>query len=87
MHEASVMAGLMRRIEAIAAAEAATRIVRVSVRLGALSHMTAGHFAEHFAQAAAGTVAEDAELDLTVSDETHDPSAHEIVLESVEIET
>ena len=54
---------------------------------GALSHMSRGHFAEHFEQAAAGTIAEGAELDVTVSDDLADPRAQDIVLESVEVET
>lgn len=87
MHEASLMTGLMRRIETIAAAEGATRVVRVAVRLGALSHMSPEHFLEHFAQASAGTLAEHARLDISVSEDTRDADAQDIVLESVEVET
>ena len=87
MHEASLMTALMKKIETLAAAEGATRVVGVSVRLGALSHMSAEHFLEHFAQASAGTLAEDARLDISVSEDTRDPCAQDIVLESVEVET
>lgn len=87
MHEASLMASLMRRIDEVAASGAAKRVVGVSVWLGALSHMSAEHFAEHFSQAAAGTLAENARLDVSVSDDPHDPCAQDIVLKSVEIET
>ena len=87
MHEASLMMGLMKKIETLAAAEGATRVVGVSVRLGALSHMSEEHFLEHFAQASAGTLAEDARLDISVSEDTQDPCAQDIVLESVEVET
>jgi hydrogenase nickel incorporation protein HypA/HybF len=87
MHEASLMASMMRRIDDVAAADRAKRVVGVSVWLGALSHMSAAHFAEHFAQAAAGTIAEDARLDIRVSEDTGDPNAQEILLKSVEIET
>jgi hydrogenase nickel incorporation protein HypA/HybF len=87
MHEASLMTNLMRRINEIAAEDDAKRVVGVSVWLGALSHMSAEHFAEHFVQASAGTIAEDARLNVSVSDDTHDPNAQEIILESVEIET
>ena len=48
MHEASLMKNLMRRLDEIASAENAKRITGVSVWLGALSHMSASHFAEHF---------------------------------------
>ena len=54
--------------------------------LGALSHLSEDHFAEHFTQAAAGTIAEGARLDVTVSNDTHDADAQDIRLESVEVE-
>jgi len=87
MHEASLMVNLMRRIDDIAKADRARRIVGVSVWLGALSHMSAEHFAEHFDLASAGTIAEGAKLDVIVSDDTRDQNAQEIVLKQVEIET
>ncbi len=87
MHEASLMTSLMRQIRAVAEAEGAARVAGIKVWCGALSHMSRGHFAEHFEQAAAGTIAEGAELDVTVSDDLADPRAQHIVLESVELET
>ncbi|MCW5746026.1 MAG: hydrogenase maturation nickel metallochaperone HypA [Alphaproteobacteria bacterium] len=87
MHEASLMRGLMRRIESVAAAEGARRVVRVAVRLGALSHFSPEHFREHFVQAAAGTIARDAKVDISVSRDTRDPTAQDVVLEDIEIET
>jgi len=87
MHEASLIAGLINRIDAIARAEDAKRVVGVSVWLGALSHMSKAHFAEHFEHAAAGTVAEGARLDVTVSDDCDHKNAQDLVLESVEVES
>jgi hydrogenase maturation protease len=87
MHEASLMISLMRQIRAVAEAEGAARVAGIKVWCGALSHMSRAHFAEHFEQAAAGTIAEGAELDVTVSDDLADPRAQDIVLESVELET
>jgi hydrogenase maturation protease len=87
MHEASLMINLMRQIHEIAAAEGASRVVGIKVWCGALSHMSRAHFAEHFAQAAAGTLAEGAALDVTVSEDLTDPRAQDIVLESVDVET
>jgi hydrogenase nickel incorporation protein HypA/HybF len=86
MHEAGLMENLMRRIAEIAEAEQARRVVGVSVWLGALSHFSAGHFAEHFERASGGTVAEGARLNVVVSDDTQDTSAQEVVLKSVEVE-
>jgi hydrogenase nickel incorporation protein HypA/HybF len=87
MHEASLMVGLMRRIDEVALSSGAKRVVGVSVRLGVLSHMSAEHFTEHFVQASAGTIAEAAELQIAVDDDPDDPRAQDILLESVEIET
>ncbi len=81
------MRGLMRKIEEVAAAEGAMRVVGVEVWLGALSHLSAEHFAEHFALAAAGTVAEGATLEVTVSEDTGHPNAQDIMLVSVEVRT
>ncbi len=86
MHEASLIADLMKRIDDIARVERAERIVSVSVWLGAFSHMSEAHFAEHFERAAAGTVAEGARLDVTVSDDSSHAKAQDVVLESVEME-
>ena len=87
MHEASLMTDLMRRINAIAAAERAVRVVSIEVRLGALSHMSAEHFAEHFAHAASGTIAANARIDIKLGDDPQAPDAQQIVLERVDVET
>lgn len=87
MHEASLIANLMTRIDEIARAEGAKRVVSVSVWLGALSHMSQAHFAEHFERAAAGTIADGARLDVTVSDNTGHANAQDLVLKSVEVES
>ncbi|MDP1909942.1 MAG: hydrogenase maturation nickel metallochaperone HypA [Hyphomicrobium sp.] len=87
MHEAGLMTSLMQRIDGIARTERAQRVVSVSVWLGALSHMSAAHFHEHFEQASAGTLAEGARLEVTVSDDTQDSNAQDMLLKSVEVET
>lgn len=87
MHEASLISNLMKRISEMAKAENATRITAVSVWLGALSHMSKPHFAEHFEQAAAGTMAEGAHLEITLSDDAGHANAQDLVLESIEVET
>ncbi len=87
MHEASLMANLLRQIDKVSRAEKASRVVTVSVWLGALSHMSPEHLAEHFAEAAKGTLAEGAALRTTVSDDAGHPNAQDLLLESVEVET
>jgi hydrogenase nickel incorporation protein HypA/HybF len=86
MHEATLMRGLMRRIEEIAQDQQAERVVGVSVWLGALSHMSPAHFAEHFEEAATGTIAEGAKLSATVSEDVHHANAQDVLLESIEVE-
>jgi hydrogenase nickel incorporation protein HypA/HybF len=86
MHEATLIENLMRRIAEIAETEHAQSVTGVAVWLGALSHFSAEHFAEHFERASHGTIAEGARLDVIVSDDMQDADAQEVVLESVEVE-
>ena len=86
MHERALMADLLREIEAVARADGATRVTRVSVRLGALSHFTEEHFREHFVDVSHGTVAEGAAVEAVLEDDLDDPRAAGVVLESLEVE-
>jgi hydrogenase nickel incorporation protein HypA/HybF len=85
MHEASLMKDLMRKVESVAREQHASQVLGIKVKLGALSHMSASHFREHFAVASQGTLAEGAVLSIEVLTDTRDPRAQEILLESVEI--
>lgn len=77
---------LMRAIEAAAETERATRVNAVHVRLGALSHFTPAHFAEHFEDASRGTVAEGAEVDATLATDPTEPDAQGVRLEAIDVE-
>ena len=85
MHEFSLMADLLRKIEQLASDAGAIKVTGVKVRLGALSHITPDHFREHFEVTVAGTVAEGAKLDVEQSEDRDDPNAQDILLESVDI--
>lgn len=87
MHERALMTDVMRKIESVAAREGAGRVVRLEVRLGALSHFTPEHFREHFADASRGTIAEGAEVSAIVDVDVTDEHAQGVILESVEVET
>lgn len=87
MHETSLMKNLMERIHAAAAAEGARRVVGVSVWLGALTDMSVKHFIEHFEHAAAGTMAEGAHVEVTVSEDVHHADAQNVMLQGIEVET
>ena len=85
MHEFSLMADLLRKIEELAKGANANKVTSVKVRLGALSHITPDHFREHFEEATVGTVAEGARLDVTMCERKDDPNAQDILLESVDV--
>jgi hydrogenase nickel incorporation protein HypA/HybF len=86
MHEQALMRDVMRKIEDVARSGGATRVTRVRVRLGALSHFTPDHFREHFADVSPGTLAEGAEVDVVMNDDITDPRARDVVLESIEVD-
>jgi len=86
VHELSLLADLMRKVEAVAADHGAERVASVRVRLGALAHISPEHLREHFTEAARGTVADGAALVVDARTDTADPHAQDIVLESVEVQ-
>ena len=86
MHERALIADVMRKVESVAAREGAGRVVRLEVRLGALSHFTPAHFREHFADVSRGTIAEGAEVDAIVDHDVAAEHAQDVILESVEVE-
>ncbi len=85
MHEFSLMADLLRKIEQVAADNNAERVSRVRVWLGAFSHITPEHFREHFEEGVRGTVAEGAELEVEASDDETHPEAQQILLQSIDV--
>ena len=86
MHEFSLLADLMRKIEAVAREQGAKKVGRVKIKLGALAHISREHFREHFVRVAQGTIAEGACLDIEVSSDQSDAHAQEILLDSVTVE-
>jgi hydrogenase nickel incorporation protein HypA/HybF len=77
---------LIRHVVRAAEANGAHRVLEVKVWLGALSHLSTGHFREHFESEARGTLAEGARLSVTESSDTSDPRAQSLLLESLELE-
>lgn len=86
MHEMSLINDLLHKIEDIAHRQRAQKITSVKVRLGALSHISADHFREHFEEGTKATLAEGARLETEVCEDIHDPHAQDILLVSVDIE-
>lgn len=85
MHEKGLIDQLIRKIVALAEKENASKVTKVSVKLGALSHMSAPHFKEHFDISAKGTIAEEAELDAEECQDYDDPDAQTILLKSIDV--
>ena len=86
MHEHAIMNDLLRRIDEVARSEGARRVTRLNVRLGALSHMTPEHFLEHFEDAARGTVAEGAQVNVEQGADIYARDALDVLLESIDVE-
>lgn len=86
MHEASLTSDLVEMVVEIAEDEAASRVARVDVRIGALSHITPSTLAEHFSISAAGTVAAEADLVSAVDTDFAAPDALDVVLTAVHLE-
>jgi hydrogenase nickel incorporation protein HypA/HybF len=86
MHEKHLTEDLVRKLEALAAEEGGVQVMRIRVRLGALSHFTPEHFREHFDEAATGTLAEGAVVEAELDTDPTAPGAQGVLLETVELE-
>jgi len=85
MHEASLIANLVRQITALAHAHGARRVVGVHIKLGALCHIAPDHFRTHFVYGTRGTVAEGAQLTIERLTDTVSPLSQEVILDSIEV--
>lgn len=85
MHEQSLMNDLIKKILMLAEKEQAAQVTKVSVKLGALSHMSPEHFKEHFDISAKGTIAENAVIDAEEAYDINDPHAQTILLKSIDV--
>lgn len=81
MHEKSLLLGLMKQIESTARQNGGTRVSVVRLKLGPLAHIEPDHLREHFVEAAKGTIAEHAQLDIETTEDWH-----ELTLESIDVE-
>ncbi len=86
MHEFSLLANLLKKIEDTAQRENASRVVSVSVKIGAMAHISGSHFREHFEHAVRGTCCEGAELNIEEDGDQNAPDAQSIVLTRIEVE-
>ena len=85
MHEFSLIKDLIHKITTIAREQHASKVIGVTVKLGALSHISPDYFREHFIHASHGTVAEGAQININIMTDTTDPLSQEVLLESIEV--
>jgi hydrogenase nickel incorporation protein HypA/HybF len=86
MHETALVRDVVRRIEDLATAIGARRVTGARVWLGALSHLSAEHFREHYAIEAQDSIAASATLSIKVSSDLDHPHAQHVRLESVDLD-
>lgn len=85
MHEFSLIKDLIQKIISIAHEQRASKVVAVTVKLGALSHISPDHFREHFNHATRRTVVEGVQLHIEIMTDMNDPIAQEVLLENIEV--
>ena len=86
MHEMSLMNNLLAKIEQIAKENNSNKVSKVCVTIGALAHISEDHFREHFIEGTTGTIAEEAELFVTMNEDINDPNAQDILLTSIDVQ-
>lgn len=86
MHEMTTIRALCTQALEAANNAGAEKVSTVTVKIGALSHLSADHLRDHFTAAAADSILAGAQLDISVDEDTGDEHAQEIELVSVEVE-
>lgn len=83
MHELTLLNDLLKKVRDVANGQP---VNSVSIWLGAMSHISAEHFKEHFDWATKDTDLEGVPLDIETSDDAFHPQAQDILLKSVNIQ-
>lgn len=86
MHETALVRDVVQRMIDVAQSNGARRVTRAKLWLGALSHLSAEYFREHFAVEARDTPAAGADLEIEVSADLEDPDAQQVRLQSIDLE-
>ena len=87
MHEFSLIKDLIHKITTIAHEQHASKVLSVTVKLGALSHISPDHFREHFVHASQGTITEGAQINIEILSDTNEQLSQEVVIDNIEIST
>lgn len=84
MHDTRLVREIVARVNTVAR-EHGVAIEGVLVEIGALSHITPDAFVDHFEVFAAGSMAEDATLDISRSEDREAEDAFDVRLVSVTV--
>ena len=84
MHEHTLIKSLLHKIDDIALQQTPKRIQHITITLGALSHISAEHFREHFEQAVANTPLQSVALTVECETDIHANTAQDIILKSID---
>lgn len=76
---------LVRRADEVGRSLGGRRVTRVSLWVGALSHIAGSSLPARWADASRGTLAEGATVEVEVSDRIDDRRAGDVVLRSVDV--
>ena len=87
MHEFSLIKDLIHKITTIAHEQHASKVLSVTVKLGALSHINPDIFREHFKHASCGTIAEGSQINIEILSDTNEQLSQEVVIDNIEIST
>ena len=85
MHEFSLITDLIRKISTIAHEQHVSKVLSVTIKLGALSHISPDHFREDFVHASRGTISEGARLNIEFMTDVTDPQSQEVLIENIEV--
>lgn len=86
MHESSLIADLVAKVESVARENSAAKVTAVEVSIGALAGIGVEHLQEHFRAETLGTIAEGAELHANVCEDPFAADSQGLLLRSVELE-
>ena len=84
MHELTLLNDLLKKVREVADKRP---VKSVSVWLGAMSHISASHFKEHFDWATKDSELEGVALNIETSEDAFHPQAQDILLKSVDIDS
>jgi Zn finger protein HypA/HybF involved in hydrogenase expression len=83
MHKLSLTADLIRKRDSIAHEQHPAKIIDVTIKLGALTHVSVPHLREHFVQACRGTPLESTRLAMEIGTDLSDLHAQDILFHRV----